>query len=456
MTVPVLSVVVPVPHRESAVASTIRELRREITTLGMPAELVVAGHDVSHLAPAIIEADARAVAAAHPGFASALRAGLEAATGGYVLTVDGECRDVAVAVRDLWNSRHAAEVIVASRYVPGARARMSVPRRIASRVVNAAFSRGLSLPVTDVSSVFRLYRRDVLAGQRLSGEDYDVLPESLVCALAGGWTVCEIPLRIDVARRERSISSLIGLGASYTRTFGSLWRLRNSIQAGDYDARAHDSIIPLQRYWQRQRYKHVTELIAGQGAVLDVGCGSSKIIGALPVGSVALDILPNKLRASRRYGKPLVQGSGLMLPFADASFRCVLSSQMIEHVPMESPILSELDRTLAPGGRLVLGTPDYDRWEWVGMEKAYGFFKPGGYADEHIAHYTRDGLIRRFTQLGYTLEDIRYILRGELILALRKPRTPAQPFTAPSRPPPHVRPADGRPPRQRAASRRCR
>ena len=79
-------------------------------------------------------------------------------------------------------------MVVASRYVPGARARMSVPRRIASRAVNAAFSRGLSLPVTDLSSAFRLYHGDVLRDQRLSADDYDVLPESLVRALAGGWT----------------------------------------------------------------------------------------------------------------------------------------------------------------------------------------------------------------------------------------------------------------------------
>jgi ubiquinone/menaquinone biosynthesis C-methylase UbiE len=135
---------------------------------------------------------------------------------------------------------------------------------------------------------------------------------------------------------------------------------------------------------------------------------------------VALDVLLRKLRYSRRYGVPLVHGSGFALPFADESFPCVLCSQVIEHVPKDSPILSELVRVLKPGGRLVLGTPDYANWQWVVTEKAYGFFAPGAYADEHIARYSRDELLKHFTALGFTHEATRYILRGELILALRK------------------------------------
>ena len=46
---------------------------------------------------------------------------------------------------------------------------------------------------------------------------------------------------------------------------------------------------------------------------------------------------------------------------------------------------------------------------------------PGGYADEHISHYTRKGLRKEFAKRGYTHEATRYILRGELILAFRKP-----------------------------------
>jgi SAM-dependent methyltransferase len=354
------------------------------------------------------------------GFGAAIRAGLEAASGDFIMTVDPAVVDPADAMEILWANRSDGDVIVASRYVAGARVRMPAWRSIGSRAVNRVFSRGLSVEARDVSSGFRLYRAGVLREQSIRGTDFDILPEMLVRALAGGWRVREVPLR---AALSGGPAASIRLVRAYARTFGALWRLRNSIHAADYDARAHDSRIPLQRYWQRQRFRHITDLVAGQGPVLDVGCGSSRIIGALPPGSVALDLLANKLRYDARYGRFRVRASGGALPFADASFGCVLCSQVIEHVPAGLPILDELQRVLKPGGRLVLGTPDYSRWEWIWMEKAYGFVKSGGYAVEHITRYTRDGLLRYFGDRGYAHEDTRYILRGELILAFRKSGT---------------------------------
>lgn len=202
--------------------------------------------------------------------------------------------------------------------------------------------------------------------------------------------------------------------------FWTRWPVRRATVTADYDDRAYDSPIPLQRYWQRARYGHVTDLAAGCGAALDVGCGSSRILGALPPGSVGLDILLGKLHHARKFDRPLVHGDALRLPFPDASFPCVVCSEVIEHIPLGSPVLDELTRVLAPGGRLVIGTPDYARWEWVALEILYRLAAPGGYADGHIARYTRASLTALLAQRGLTLEEVRYVGRGEMILALRQ------------------------------------
>jgi len=419
---PDLSVVIPALNEGPNLALLLPALRAQIEALGLTSEVLVItrGNDAA-TREAADGSGARVVDEPERGYGVALRTGFRLARGRHVLTMDADLSHGVAFVRDLWEAREQAEVVIASRYVPGGSANMPRDRYLLSRILNWFFSRGLSLPARDLSSGFRLYRADVLASVGLRGRDFDIVPEILVRLYSEGWRIREIPFAYAPRRHGSSNARVFAFGLAYLRTFRALWTLRNSILSADYDERAHDSRIPLQRYWQRERFRHVTELAAGEGRVLDVGCGSSRIIGALVPGSVAVDVEARKLRYARRFGRALVRASGFRLPFADGSFPCVVSSQVIEHVPRDSPMLAELCRVLAPGGRLVLGTPDYDRWEWVWMEKAYQLAAPGAYADEHITHYTRRELLDLFAGLGYRHEATRYILRGELIMAFRKP-----------------------------------
>jgi SAM-dependent methyltransferase len=416
-----LSVVVVQPAAAPLAAAFRPAVSDALAALGCAAEVVVVTEPGDVAAAASAWPGADVVAAPAPGYGTALVHGLRRAQGEWVLLLDADLRAPADAIARLWAARDRGEIVIGSRFVDGATVREPALRHGLSRALNKVFGRGLSLGVRDLSSATRLVRRKTLAAQ-YDARGYDILQELLVRAYADGWRVVEVPIDYEPERPGAAYPRALGVGADYVRRFWALWKLRNSILAADYDDRAHDSAIWLQRYWQRQRFKHITELVNGEGRVLDVGCGSSRIIGALVKNSVCIDILRRKLRYDRKFGRPLVHGSAFTLPVPDASFPCVLCSQVIEHVPKESPILKELDRALAPGGRLVLGTPDYSRWEWVVTEKLYGMAAPGAYADEHIGHYTREELIARYTGMGWTHEATRYILRGELILAFRKPR----------------------------------
>jgi dolichol-phosphate mannosyltransferase len=415
-----LSVVIPALDEAENLAQLLPALTATLQRLGIRHEiLIVTSAPDAETLNVARRSGALVLEQPHPGYGAALAHGFAKAGGAFCLTMDADLSHPAAFAEILWTNRHEADVVIASRYVKGGSADMSRYRYILSRVLNALFSIGLDVPIGDLSSGFRLYRSAVIRGQGPSAADFDALQQIVVQAYAEGWRVREVPFAYQPRGSGASHARVFRVGRACLRTFARLWRLRNSILAADYDDRAHDSRIFLQRYWQRSRFRHVTELIAGEGAVLDVGCGSSRIIGSLPHGSVGVDVLLRKLRYARRFGRSLVHGSGFALPFADASFSCVLCSQVIEHVPKASPILDELCRVLRPGGRLVLGTPDYANWQWVYIEKLYGMV-PGGYADEHISHYSHDELIRIMEQRGLRFEAERYILRGELIMAFRK------------------------------------
>jgi dolichol-phosphate mannosyltransferase len=362
---------------------------------------------------------ARVLTQRSPGYGGALREGFAATRGRHVLTLDADLSHDPDFIVKLWRERDNADLVIASRYVRGGVAIMPLGRKILSRVLNRFFAAGLGLPVRDLSSGFRLYRKSVLEGLDIEGRNFDVLEDVLVKAYAAGWRVLEVPFTYFPRDRGSSHARILPFGVDLLRAFARLWRLRSSIASADYDERAFYSIIPLQRYWQRRRHEIITHMTRGVGRTLDVGCGSSIILQSLN-DAVGLDVLANKLRYMRRYGVPLVRGSVMALPVRSASFDCVVCSQVIEHIPADPAILTELVRVLRPGGLLVLGTPDYDTIGWRTIEPLYGFFAPGGYEDEHITHYTLASLTDLVREHGLEILESAYVLRSELILALRK------------------------------------
>jgi dolichol-phosphate mannosyltransferase len=417
---PDLSVVIPTLDEGASIGELVRRVRARAEALGATHEIVVVDGGSTDGTPRwATEAGARVVTQAGRGYADALLTGLREARGRFVLTMDADYSHDPDFLDALWRGRADAEVLIASRYVAGGHAQMPWSRRVLSAILNAVSRWLLSLPVRDLSSGYRLYHRKAIVPEARA-RHFDVLLELLTRAHGEGWRVAEVPFHYRPRAAGRSHVALLRFGIAYARTLARLWALRNSLESADYDDRAFHSRIPLQRWWQRRRYAIVLGFLPRAGRVLDVGCGSSKILEALP-HAVGLDLNFKPLRFRSRTNRHLVNADAHALPFRPGVFDAVISSEVLEHVPWDARLFTELSRVLAPGGVLVVGTPDYGRWQWRWIEWWYKRLLPGAHGHHHVQQYTEATLRARLAEFGFAVEAARAICRAELILRARRP-----------------------------------
>ncbi len=155
---------------------------------------------------------------------------------------------------------------------------------------------------------------------------------------------------------------------------------------------------PLRTWWRRQQFEPTAagllvnpfffarrglhaglgELLPGlSGEVLDVGCGRKpyrQLTRATRYVGVDIDT-----PATRALAAADVYYDGRTLPFPDASFDAVLSSQVLEHVFTPAEFLREIHRVLRPGGVLLLATPFV--WDEHEQPQDYGRYSSFGLKD---------------------------------------------------------------------------
>lgn len=130
----------------------------------------------------------------------------------------------------------------------------------------------------------------------------------------------------------------------------------------------------------RKRYGFARQFCAGR-RVLDLACGAgygARMLALAARRVVAADFdQPTLEEAAWRFARANIAhvcADGTQLPFADRAFDVVVSCETIEHLWPEqvARFLSEFRRVLAPGGTLILSTPNVEgtidpRWGLVNL-----------------------------------------------------------------------------------------
>jgi SAM-dependent methyltransferase len=133
--------------------------------------------------------------------------------------------------------------------------------------------------------------------------------------------------------------------------------------------------LPVENYWFRRHeaaYRAVEPLLPA-GRVLEIGVGEGYGADLLTAGTTAGDGASGARRrvlgldydattlahVRRRYpAVPVARGNAVALPVRTGAVAAVVSMQLIEHLWDQPAHLAECARVLAPGGTLVLSTPN--------------------------------------------------------------------------------------------------
>jgi len=224
---PELTVVLPTYDEGPNVRGLIQGIRAVLGDLGVTHEILVVDAGSSDNTREIAQAaGARAFVQTAPGYGGAIREGFEEAIGAYVLTMDADSSHDPAFIRDMYARRHEADLIIASRYVPGGRADMSRWRWMLSVILNKTFCLLLALPVRDISSGYRLYRRSILEEIDIRSRNFDVLEEILIKLYVHGRRIAEVPFHYKPRVHGRSHAKLIQFGFSYAKTLARMMWLR--------------------------------------------------------------------------------------------------------------------------------------------------------------------------------------------------------------------------------------
>jgi SAM-dependent methyltransferase len=135
------------------------------------------------------------------------------------------------------------------------------------------------------------------------------------------------------------------------------------------------------QYWWSNRFYTILARRYGVrgGRLLEIGSGLGHLVGQLEDSfkTYGMDLNHWAVKESKSVIEKtaLQTASAQEIPFADGAFDVVIIKHIVEHLPDPEKAVAELGRVTAPGGVLILATPNLDSllkpWKgekWIGYQ----------------------------------------------------------------------------------------
>ena len=148
--------------------------------------------------------------------------------------------------------------------------------------------------------------------------------------------------------------------------------------------------LPIPPHSEWPIWPELEKEIHGSARLLEMGAG---VLPRIPIdGGFFVDLSQSALRKLDVHGGHGVRAAG-PLPFCDEAFDVVCAFEVLEHIPDDETVLSELARVIRPGGALFFSVP-VNPALWTGFDDACG----------HVRRYIASDLAQRLDSVGLVVE----------------------------------------------------
>jgi len=206
---PHVSIVIPVYNEEGVLREAITELRAQLESFPWRYEILICENGSSDRTMALAEhlasehEEVRCLSAGEPNYGLAMRQGILAAAGQYVICDEIDLCDTDFYRRAMDLLEHQdADMVVGSKAMKGAFDQRPLMRRLATRVINGMLRVAVDFRGTDTHGLKAFRREPLLPIARQCVIDRDLFAsEFVIRAGRDGLGVVEIPVQVAEKRR---------------------------------------------------------------------------------------------------------------------------------------------------------------------------------------------------------------------------------------------------------------
>jgi glycosyltransferase involved in cell wall biosynthesis len=214
-----LTILMPCLDEIETVAACVAKARGYLERSGTQGEVLIVDNGSSDGSPQAAErAGARVVHERRRGYGSALRAGIQAARGQYVIMGDAdESYDFSALDPFLAKLRQGADLVMGNRFAGGIapRAMPLLHRYLGNPVLSGIGRLFFRSPVGDFHCGLRGFRRDAMLALELASEGMEFASEMVVRATVEGLAIAEVAVTLSPDGRSRP---------PHLRSFRDGWR----------------------------------------------------------------------------------------------------------------------------------------------------------------------------------------------------------------------------------------